>query len=158
LPVFAIGIIFYFLLNSPKLKLNAFGFNMLMICTLILLLQFALEMPMFFQKHVLFSMLFLAFAYLLAIRPNQILVNPIITYIGKVSFGAYIVHFIVLFWLQRFGYLDFLPSPFFNFLLKYSMVVGITVFISTILFKYIEMPFQNFGNILIAKLKYKLAK
>ena len=110
--------------------------------------------PAFYLRDCLFGVSFLLLAWSLALKPNRLIANPIICYIGTVSFSAYITHFAVL-ELANYS-LDFLPADLQSRLtpiprlavLLLATLAG-TVGVSTITYRLVEVPGQNLGRRLI---------
>ena len=98
LPVFAAGIVLYFIIiRKEKPSINSLlGFWVLIFSSLIIGIEY------FFPLHILFAFAFCLLSYILSQHAYKLFVNPIINYIGKISFSLYLVHFAVLFWLDFF--------------------------------------------------------
>jgi peptidoglycan/LPS O-acetylase OafA/YrhL len=89
-----------------------------------------------------YGVVFAAFALGLSRWQPSFLVNPIIGWVGKVSYSGYLVHFLVL---------SSLSIPHDNFAEAFLTVVLITIAISSITFRYIEQPFNRLGHRLIRR-------
>ncbi|GAB3893675.1 acyltransferase family protein [Spirosoma agri] len=79
------------------------------------------------------------------------LINRLTRYVGKVSYSAYLTHFGVLFWMDRVIPQQLIPvhsvlTNMLNFHLKFLLIVLITVLISTVTYRLIEEPVQQFGK------------
>jgi len=156
LPYFFMGILLYYIFvkkygNLPILILS----GIILIC-----LPFFSRKGLVIDPRFLMGLIFLLLAYILSQKPIKILVNPIFSFFGKISFSMYIVHFAVLHWLNHFGIVDFLDiettSSIFlklgNFTIRYTVVLVTTGAISYLTFITIEQPFQNIAKIIINRI------
>lgn len=154
LPIFALGILFYFLVDdntsvrtiSGKPALLLFGLVMGRIAT-----GFEYLLP----NHILFGMGFLVFAFVLSKYRFKLVVNPIINHIGKISFSMYLVQFAVFHWLVYFNAIDYFTNGSLNFMARFFVVVASTAALSTLFYAMIEVPMQNLGKALIARMEKK---
>lgn len=143
LPVFSLGIIAFFIIVKEdfKLKKNTFLF-------LFLLVFIYAIWNMIITKFLLVSFTALLFLIALSKTHSKILVNDFISFIGKVSYSAYLIHFIVIY------YLDTLLLKF-NFSLRFIpffiITSLITIFISNIFRHLVENPFIRIGKKIIEK-------
>jgi peptidoglycan/LPS O-acetylase OafA/YrhL len=108
--------------------------------------------------HYWFGAAFFVLALALSKHAPRLLVNPIINYIGEISFSLYLVHFAVLFALNHTGHIDLLPASrmataLLDFTLRYLVLLGVSISLSTIFYRVIEVPFQQIGKRLIAYLE-----
>ena len=156
LPVFALGILFFFIATKPTTQTFVFNAKTVLFFVLICLLQLAVGIPFFLPYHIFFSVFFTVFAIALHFKQPVILVNRIINYIGTVSFSMYIIHFAVLYWLTYFNKIDFVSNQFINYGLKFIVVTGITITISSVTYYLIEVPFQSVGKKIILGLETKM--
>jgi peptidoglycan/LPS O-acetylase OafA/YrhL len=106
-----------------------------------------------FPMHIIFSGAFLLLSIALSKYQPIVLVNPIITYIGKVSFSMYIVHFAVLHWLKEYNFVEFSQHTVISYVVRFFVATSISVVVATICYHIIEMPFQRLGKKLIDKLE-----
>jgi peptidoglycan/LPS O-acetylase OafA/YrhL len=152
LPVFALGIIMYFYITGEKEHSELSGKIMLILgCILLALLAINKE-DIFFSNHILFGISFLIIGIALSRYKPVLLVNPVINYIGKISFSMYITHFAVLHWLRYFNLLNYSNNPKWNYCIRFYLVVLLTAMISALFYKCIEIPFQELGKKWIRKL------
>jgi peptidoglycan/LPS O-acetylase OafA/YrhL len=108
--------------------------------------------------HMLFGVAFLILGWSLYLYPNPLLVNGPTRYLGKVSYSAYLTHFVVLDVIgaaTKRGPVRVIqslpPTPrFFVFL---ALVLAGTLVVSTITHNLIENPGINAGRRLIRKLE-----
>jgi peptidoglycan/LPS O-acetylase OafA/YrhL len=149
LPVFACGIIMFFLITVPKTewKINP-GF--ILGLGLLFLLDLSLGFSVFFGSHILFSITFIAIGFALSRKEFKILVNPASVYIGKISYSMYIVHFAILHWLTQLNLINLMPSnSIANYCLRFVFVLILSTFFATITYHLVEVPFQKLGAKLV---------
>lgn len=154
-PVFACGIILYYLITAPITEWRIDPF-VLFILALLFLAQYLTQTSFIFPVHIRFAMAFALLGFALSQKEFSILVNPVTTYIGKISYSMYLVHFAILFWLTKFNYVDFAPTgiPYFslvNYALRFCFLLSITVAISSCTYYLIEVPLQNIGKSIVKK-------
>lgn len=150
LPVFACGIMLYFLIKTRPEEWRIDPIVIFIFC-LLLLAQLLTATAFIFPLHIQFAMAFAALGYVLSRTEFFVLVNPITIYVGKISYSMYLVHFAVLHWLTKFNYVDFAPFGIVyfgavNYLLRFFCLASITVLASTCTYYLIEVPFQNIGK------------
>lgn len=148
LPVFALGILGYFLVIKRDYVVNPFNLFLMLIFAF-LHLNFS-----FIPNHIQFGLLFLVLIVILSVR-GLFFINKFTIEFGKVSYSAYLSHFAILFWLNKLGFLNFIKKPFslweslMNLGCNFLIVLVITYLISKGLVNLIEKPFQKFGVKLI---------
>jgi peptidoglycan/LPS O-acetylase OafA/YrhL len=155
LPVFACGIILYFLVYTPRAKWRV---QPIVVFTfaIMLLVQLGTHTRFVFPVHIQFGMAFIILGYALSLKEFYVLVNPITIYFGKISYSMYMVHFAILYGLTRFDYVDWVPTntvalSIINYGLRFACLVSLTVLISTIFYRWIEVPFRNMGRRIIQR-------
>ena len=101
-----------------------------------------------------------AFFFLLSLSLSRLQATGVVTRIfapiGKLSYSMYLVHYTVLCWLTKLGWLDFFPSHHkfvasINFGARFALVLAITVALSWITYRFIEKPCIALGATLIRK-------
>lgn len=142
-PVFCLGITAYFA-AQPREALRPLTLLLLGLAIVWLSVE---GIPPHFVYASAFALLLLA----LRQHPYRLLVNPFFTFLGKISFSVYLIHFIVLHWLVTYRFVDYLPvtdarSAVLNFLLRYSVLLGISAAVSTLTYYGIEQPFMKLGK------------
>lgn len=154
LPVFALGIIMFFFITKDENKTFKLSGKLLLVLGCILLVQFTVGIEdLILSNHILFGISFLIIGIALSKYNTIIIVNPIINYIGKISFSMYLVHFAVLHWLLHFNFTDYFNEGILNYITRFYLVIILTVIISTITYYLIEIPFQNYGRKIINNLE-----
>jgi peptidoglycan/LPS O-acetylase OafA/YrhL len=150
LPVFSLGIIFYFLVIENE-SLTSISGKWILLFSGLLILQLSTQTTHILPTHVLFGIGFLLLGYALSTYKFKLLVNPIITHIGKISFSMYLVHFAVLHWLDKFHLVDFAQNGILNYAARLCITVAITAAISNVFYNLIEIPFQNLAKTIIGR-------
>jgi peptidoglycan/LPS O-acetylase OafA/YrhL len=149
LPVFLMGIMGYFIIAKGDYRLRPGTLLMLGAAGPLVIAHYRYAYVLWFAAF--FTVLLIA----LARRPYKVLVNQVTVFIGKVSYSAYLVHFAVLHWLQKWGVIDLLPTnrqlgAVLNLGLKYAVVLGATLSISYFFYLVVELPAQRLGKRLLA--------
>ena len=147
-PVFCLGMIMYFIIIKGQgiKEISRLSFLVFGICVLVPFL--------FFRQTILtvnffVGVGFLFFAIFLSKRRIPLLVNPVTQYIGIRSFSMYLVHFAVIFWLTQLNFVNYVQNPILNYVIRFLLVTGFSVILSTVFYALIEVPFQNLGKKLI---------
>ncbi len=153
MPVFALGIMVNFLIVEKDKTIK----NSTLVLTLFAGLFFCYIQ---IGVHILFSLAFFLLLYILSKKEYKILVNPITIYIGKISYSMYITHFGIIYFLNRIGFVNYIivDSPWssvLNYIIRFAFLLILTIGLSTITFKIIEVPFQNIGASIIKKIGLK---
>jgi peptidoglycan/LPS O-acetylase OafA/YrhL len=105
-PIFILGIIMYFIVIERESVSKISGKSLLIFSTFFLC-QLLTGKEIFFPKQVLFGIGFLIFAIAISRYKSKFIINSIITYIGTISYSMYLVHFAILYWLQRYNFVDY---------------------------------------------------
>ena len=149
LPVFAVGIIMYFLLyGKNQLNKNLAASLLFLVCIFFTRLVTGLDAILPF--HIFLSIGFLLLGISLSQFKFKLIVNPVIQFIGKISFSMYLIHFAVIFYLQKFGLSNFSNHLTLNYYVQLLLILSATVLISSITYKWIEIPFQKLGRKIIS--------
>ena len=154
-PVFACGIILYFLIKTPYTEWHV---KPLVVCSvsLLLLAQLITNSVYVFPVHIQFAMSFVVLGYALSQKEFYLLVNPLTIFIGKISYSMYLVHFALLHWLTQLTLVDYVPldvpySSIMNYVMRFCGLTTLTALISTCTYHLIEVPFQNLGKNIVKK-------
>jgi peptidoglycan/LPS O-acetylase OafA/YrhL len=108
------------------------------------------------QVIMQYSLAFALFAFCLAQLPESPLINPVIRYVGKISYSAYLWHFAVLFLWSRFGSdLSALPYPALCFFVAYIALVLTTAVAATVTYRLVEAPFIRIGGVAASAVRGK---
>jgi peptidoglycan/LPS O-acetylase OafA/YrhL len=105
----------------------------------------------FMPTHLMISIAFAIWSAVLIIKPGGFVLNRLITQIGRVSFGIYLVHFaslhLVSKGLQYCGWenkVGLYGLAYFVFLTSFSLTLSYLS--ATVLYRYVEEPFLNLGH------------
>ena len=165
MPVFALGFVLFFIYRRLQAALPALphkkakSLGLLATCLgAIIVLSFCdyRVLPLNF----LYGLVFLGATTALLLHPFRLLVNGGTTYLGKISYSAYLTHSAMLPFAERFvrgmsRRLDWHLPPEVQFGIIFALVVAGTVVVSSATYQFIELPGQNLGRRLIAKLSGK---
>lgn len=151
LPIFSLGIILYFIIIEKESIKNISKIPIL-VFFILLFARFLSDFEFILPNHILFSIGFLFLGLFLSRYRFVLIVNPIIKYIGKISFSMYLVHFAILHYLLVFNLVDFFENNLINFITRFCIVISLSVIVSSIFYNIVEVPFQNFGKKIIIKL------
>ena len=94
---------------------------------------------------------FAVFALALGRFPTRVLVNPLLIWIGKLSFSMYLTHFAVLAGFRAIGVSAQFRIGDGSALLHYLLVVAATAGVSAISYRVVERPGIDFGRRLILR-------
>lgn len=147
LPVFAVGIICYFI-SMKKESLMNINQKTILILIGFAILQLSANI-IFFQVHVLFSLVFGLLIIALSQKSYKLIVNRFTIFMGKLSFSLYLTHFAVLHWLDKFQITDFVKIRTINYCLRFILVLTLSTIIAYITYTFIEKPFIKIGSKII---------
>jgi peptidoglycan/LPS O-acetylase OafA/YrhL len=148
-PVFAFGIAAYLLVIKKDQQVGSkplFFLALLLMCYVIF--------GNLISNIVLSGIAFMVLLIAVSKRKFRILVNPFFSYLGKVSYSSYLVHFAVLYVFERFHFVDFLqvnnlPTSILNYGIRFALVLGSTIMIASFFYQFVELPMQKMGRKLI---------
>lgn len=100
LPIFALEIIMYFLISEEHAIKKISGKPIFVFC-IIYLAKLVTGNDAVMPFHIFFGIAFLILGVALSKFRFKLIVNPIMQYIGKISFSMYLVHFSVIHWLAN---------------------------------------------------------
>lgn len=150
LPLFSLGIILFFMVIEKESLRDVSKLSLLIISG-VFMAQLCIKTPILLPNHFMFGVAFLLLGYALSAYRFKILVNPVVNHIGKISFSMYVTHFAILYWLNYFNLIDYSDNSILNFVIRFAIVLTSSVIISTMLYKLIEVPFQNLGKKIIKR-------
>ena len=151
LPVFAIGIILYFVLKK-NLRVSVKSKNLLLIGSLLVtsLTIFFSIYHNFFPMHVVISIPIGIVAFLMSQFKMNFFNNIFLRFLGKISFSIYISHFAFLHFISNFvNQLGFEPAP--AYLIRFVMLTSISMLVSYVLYRIVEIPGIAIGKGVIEK-------
>lgn len=158
LPAFALGILLYFLIRDGVNSLQL-GPKKLMLIVIIFSIHFSGAISLL-PIHLIYGLIFIFFIIALSRNEFKLLVNPFILHVGKVSYSMYLTHFLVIHALRHYDLLDYLPNISFlaglaNLLIRWIIVVTITLGIGSVGYYLVEQPMMNVGKKLIKCINLK---
>jgi peptidoglycan/LPS O-acetylase OafA/YrhL len=157
-PIFSLGILMYFIVSETEGKNMPSG-QILLVSSVVLLALLVnrvhLLLPDFvlllLPDHILFGIAFLLLGVGLSRFRPTLIVNPVLMYLGKISFSLYMVHFGVLHWLEYAHLTDYFHQPIIDFSIRLGIVLGIAGLLSTLFYRIIELPGQKIGRMVIVR-------
>ena len=158
LPVFALGILMYFLIAEEEFSFAGISAKSLFIFCALFLADLAMKESFFFPRHILFGVAFLILGISLSKYKPVFIINPVVNYIGKISFSMYLVHFAVLYWLKHFDWIEYFNHGILNYATRFTLVTLLTILIASVFYYLIEIPFQKIGKRLIIFFEIKAIK
>jgi peptidoglycan/LPS O-acetylase OafA/YrhL len=164
MPIFLLGFILFFLMQESKeagslLARHRGLLGILPEVSVVLLLAMGYASDHLPLAYFWFSCGFVLLALGLSVRPVAAVVNPVTRYIGKVSYSAYIGHFLVLGVVGKplaralLSLSTPLPSLL-TFAVVYVVCAAGAVLLSSATYRFIETPGQNLGKALIDRLEF----
>jgi len=150
IPVFIVGFMVYHALRV-ELPRWAWSLGVQISTVTLLFLVFVTWLPG--PRQVLFALAFGLLALSLAKGAGGWIVNPIIVYIGRVSYSAYFWHFAILANYDSIGHpLSIIAhSLVIQLAVLFVIVVLISVAVSTITYALIEKPMIQFGSRFVSR-------
>lgn len=151
---FSFGILLFYLLKSEAIKallsrpltpLALFGAGLAIFAAVFL-------RPPYLLHHHQSALSFMLFALALSKAPWAVLVNPATILMGRVSYSAYLVHFLVLEFTNRL-LLPGLSSPTLKFAAALALSILVTTPIAYVSFRFVEAPTSNLAKRWIATLE-----
>ena len=175
-PVFCFGILLFFVLKNTALEkesvLAAYSSRQkdLLAGGLILAGTLAVigllldgQLGTNIVRCYLYGSAFTLIAAGLAINPVQLFVNRFTTYLGKISYSCYLVHFVFVgifqVWFSSIAHTAGSPvTAIGGFLVLYGIVIGLTIFVSSYTYTWIEQPGIAWGKSYISRIARKKTK
>lgn len=154
LPVFLIGICLY-LITKHKQSLKEQPGLYKTYCLIALLVIFHVAGGNVLKPHYLFAIVFGFLAYGLSVYPVPVLVNKFTVGVGKLSYSIYLIHLLVSNLLVKYHLNHYSNNTQVEVLIRFTIILSISICISWITYTLIEVPFQNIGRRLIKRLEDK---
>ncbi|HVT72238.1 MAG TPA: acyltransferase [Lacunisphaera sp.] len=154
LPVFACGIVLYFVWRDRRDRPDALaGWICLGLALLLgaaLFRQMKPPLPPPLPAVALYGVAFALFGFALHQTHSRLLVNPIVVFIGRISYSLYFVHF-ALFQFLYLRWPDGLPAG--GTLAAYALVLALGGAISYVTYRVVELPGIALGRRVVARLE-----
>ena len=161
LPVFACGIVLYFLVRAPQRVLPG---GTLLLSAYALLASLATDTASaatgwpYLPRHLWFGFGFVLLGWGLSRKASWVLVNPVTRFVGRISFSLYLVHFAVLDVFDRCKPAAVIASGgllpgLINVGVGFAVVAGVSSALAWVLYHLVEVPGQNMGRHVIARLE-----
>jgi peptidoglycan/LPS O-acetylase OafA/YrhL len=155
LPVFGAGILLFFIIKEGY-SISSTGRSVAIIACMILL-NYVSGNNIFLPTYLMFGFGFLLLALALSKTPFPILVNPLFTFMGKISYSMYLSHFALLYWMEKNGLGDFInvtgvTSALANYCIRLLVLLLATMSVSWLMYKLIELPAQKMARRIIRKI------
>ena len=153
LPVFGMGILLYHVViqypeHNSKLAWPLLLISLFLFASFLKVETYQNLLPI----HFLYGAAFFLFALSLHFFPQKILVNKITTWIGKLSFSIYLVHFIVLKVVGTYIADRYTLQGNSGFVAAFLIVTITSTAVSYITYQLIELPGINLGKRVIEKI------
>lgn len=150
LPVFACGILAFFLVKNLPEKFHSPRHGLLLLAAALGLIIAAVSLGAHgvFTEPVVFALGFLILVLALAVYPLPLIVNPAIRFLGRVSYSFYLLHFMFLELELKFiqtHYPKVFSSPLFAYSVLMIVTLAIVTAVSWLTWKFIEQPFIQLG-------------
>lgn len=152
LPVFSLGMLAFFIVSN-NYKLDNIKPSSLSFLAIVLFIYCYVAI----NYDFLYSVVFFLLLVILTRKAYPLFSNKILAKIGKVSFSLYLMHFIMMTFFNRHGWMTWVEidsalTAYLYFILAYICIFTISYACSVITHKFIEVPGQNLGKKLIKKL------
>jgi len=146
-PVFLMGITVFNLIKKPLQNKEKKIFLVFVFIAIVFAFFQLMTNVKLIAGYYVFGFIFSALLAFLSRFSIKLFVNPIFSYIGKVSFSLYLCHLAVYYWLSKSVFMNFLPSnQYLNFFIRFSLLLSFSLVISSIFFFTIER-----GGIILGK-------
>lgn len=157
LPVFACGILTYYILKSLPDGFRTKRNGLLLLCVGLMVLYNAVDIGghRLLPEQVVYALGFMPFMLGVAIYPVPLLVNSAVSFLGRVSYSFYLMHFVVMDVEIRLFH-TYWPGVFLHPALAYFAIFAATLALATPLswltYTFIEQPFIKLGSAIVRRL------
>ncbi|MEO6832561.1 MAG: acyltransferase family protein, partial [Chitinophagaceae bacterium] len=163
---------YYFYINSPEFKCTRW-YRFRHIILLLSIVLFSIrriqdvspfgpdfyELGTYFQINLFFYTGLASFVFLAFILRNKatqrVLMQPVLRFMGKISYGIYLMHWLVVCIIYDHWnfFLKFFPSVTVTFVVMGVACLGVSTLLAYILHVAVELPFIKIGKRIGAKMK-----
>jgi peptidoglycan/LPS O-acetylase OafA/YrhL len=158
---FSFGILLFYLLKHENFMtiIRRKNINLISICFVcfLILLTLIVKIKFLLEIHV-YAMLFMLLAVLLAAKPWGIFVNKFTIFMGKISYSAYLLHFLVLYFITNIlsGWIPFIKDkPGLFFIVVTGLGILLTIPLARLGYLFIEQPTIRLSKMLIVQWESK---
>lgn len=144
LPVFVMGILAFHVVRENLVN-PLYGYVLSFVGAALLIFFPVSSASHIFARHFLWGIVFAVFIASNVRHPLRLLDNPLLRKIGRISFSAYLLHFIVLTYIGKIFRHANMPAEL-KFLLLYFVVGGITYFLSSWTYRVVELRYMKLGS------------
>lgn len=144
LPVFVMGILAFQLVREEVLA-PVYGYIFSGVGAALLLYFPVSSESHLFARHLLWGIVFAVFIASNVRRPLYLFDNPLLRAFGRISYSAYLLHFIVLMYIGKiFRHAEMSAEV--KFALLYFVVGGITYFLASWTYRKVELRYMKVGS------------
>lgn len=140
LPIFLLGIMAYFLWKVRAKWQDSINPFLIVISSIILFLA---ALPVQNWGLYLSCVPLITLVIGLSIHPWPLLVNPFTKFVGKISYSLYLMHFFIMITMDRMHIR--LPQNGFGLVIAFGLILGTSIPICFLTFRYIEEPGIRLG-------------
>ena len=144
--MFLLGILFFHFYKSGEFNLKGYQWYLIIG---ILFYTIVYNREVYFGNFILTGILFLVLMIGVSKFPLLPVIDKFTSYIGKLSYSIYIVHFAILHFMTKFSLVNLIQYNLSNFILRFIICLTLTIIISNFTNKYIEDYFRKLGGRLI---------
>ncbi|MFA6518794.1 MAG: acyltransferase [Candidatus Shapirobacteria bacterium] len=152
LSVFGVGFTVYQLIKTKVSKIKLSASDVIFGQLFLVAVFMQLITKTIFPYQFIFAVLMGVGVYLLSLHPTKLVVNKSTVFIGKISFSLYISHFAVLKLMTTLNLVDFVNLPLLNFSIRYFLLFIISIIISSVTYRLVELPGMEVGKRVVKNL------
>lgn len=158
--IFSLGIFAYFIVDEKsknKLSISQLSRPAFLCFIVLLMLETVIHQELFISTVFTFGISIVLLIIFLHNRKNRFISNPVLQYIGNVSYTIYLTHYAAIFIANKFRWIDLIQgnnqyTALISFVVNYLIILSISIGFSTILYFFIELPMQRFGKSIIQRI------
>ena len=150
LPVILLGVILYFALKNDFDKVEnkkTLSYSLLLISIILIVGEILFKnSSIIFSDKTRFGLYFLIIILSQRIHPTKLIDNIVFNYIGKYTYPIYLFHKLIIYLYDKFLHISIVNHLTISWLIKYVLVVSISLGLSILLIKYIDKPINKYLN------------